>query len=146
MEKNRKELKTLSILVLALVAIDVILNIITACVNGIPKVQEVPAGMTRELADAIAMVTFILAFVVFIPQIYVGIKGIKIANGAESGKAHMIWAIILAIFACISVITAISSISKGVNANSIMNIISPAVDLFIFVCYFIYARKIANNQ
>ena len=122
------------------------MNIVNACVNGLPKAENIPTGMTKEMAEAVIVVTFILTFVVFIPQIYVGIKGIKIANGAESGKAHMIWAIILAIFACISVITAISNISKGVDADRVFDIIYPAVDLFIFVCYFIYARKVANNQ
>ena len=146
MEKNRKELKSFSLLILLIVALELIRNIVTACVNGIPEIKEIPEVMTKDMVNAVAVVVFVLTFVVFIPQIYVGIKGIKIANGAESGKAHIIWAVILMIFAGISVITGISALTKAVSFDAVMDLVGPAVDFIVFAFYFVYARRVANGN
>ena len=146
MEKNRKELKSWSILVLLLVALELIRNIVTVCVNGIPQATEIPEGMTQSMVQTISVIVFALTFVVFIPQIYIGIKGIKIANGAESGKANIIWTVVLMILAAISVISAISSLTKAANFDNVMNVVGPAIDLLVFAFYFVFARRVANGQ
>lgn len=144
MEKNRKNLRDFSIIILALVALSLIRSIVTVCINGFPQPTNIPEGMTKEIAKVITIITFALSFVLLLPQIYVGVKGIKIANGATSGKAHIIWALILAVFAGITLISAISGLTKAFNFDSIMNLIDPAVDFAAYVFYFIYARRIAR--
>jgi hypothetical protein len=142
MEKNKKELKLLSIAILVLAALVVVKSILNVCINGI-KVEPVE-GLSAEVVQVIAIIAFVLSFVVLLPQIYVGIKGIQIANGAKSGKAHIVWAVILAVFAVIALISSFGGLAKF-SFNAVLNVITPAIDVLLYVCYIIYARKVANE-
>lgn len=145
MEKNRKELKVLSIVILAFIALTMIKALVTVCVNGLPQATEIPQGMTAETVKIVAIVFLVLGFVVAIPQIYVGVKGILVANGAAGGKGHIIWALILAILAGVSVISGISELTKGFSVDSVLGVLDPAIDLALFVSFYVYARRVANE-
>ena len=147
MEKAKQNLKVISWALLALVVLAVITNTITLCANGLPQVNEVPEGITKEIADVIAIITCVIGYIVFIPQIYVGIKGVKISNGADaSGKAHKIWAIILGVFAVISVISGLSDFANGFDASKLISVANAALDVALYVLYYIYADRIAKAQ
>jgi hypothetical protein len=146
MEKAKQNLKVISWALLALVVLAVIMNTITLCANGLPT-GEVPEGLTKEIADVIAIITCVIGYIVFIPQIYVGIKGVKIANGADaSGKAHKIWAIILGVFAVISVISGLSDFANGFDASKLISVVNAALDVALYVLYYIYADRISKAQ
>lgn len=145
MEKNRKELKVLSIVILAFIALTMIKALVTVCVNGLPQATEIPQGMTAETVKIVAIVFLVLGFIVAIPQIYVGVKGILVANGTASGKGHIIWALILAILAGVSVISGISELTKGFSVDSVLGVLDPAIDLALFVSFYVYARRVANE-
>lgn len=142
MEKNRKELKSFSILILALVALSLIRAIVNVCLNGVPQISATE-GLTKEMIQVVSIIALVVSLLLLLPQIYVGVKGIKIANGAPSGKAHIVWAIILAVCAVIALISAISALIKAFNFDSILNLIDPAVDVAAYVFYYIYARRVA---
>jgi hypothetical protein len=143
MDKNRKELKVFSWVILILVALSLAKTIINLCLHGLPKAAPTE-GLTKETMDVIALIVCILGFVAFIPQIYIGLKGLFIANGASgSEKLHKVLAIILAIFALINVIGSIASFSSGFTVSKLLDTINAAVDVTLFVGYFYYARKIA---
>ena len=144
MEKNKKELKSFSILILALVGLTLIRSIVTVCIKGIPQSTEIPEGMTKELVQIVAIIAFAVGFVILIPQIYIGVKGILIANGAESGKAHIIWAIILLICSGIAVISGISDLVKAFDIYAVLDLLGPIIDCAVFAFYYIYARKVAQ--
>jgi hypothetical protein len=146
MEKNRKELKSFSFLILAIVAMELIRAIITLCITGVPNASEIPGGATENMVRAAYIITFALTFIVAIPQIYVGVKGIKIANGAKSGKAHIIWAVILAIFAGISLISGIAGIFSEFSIDAIFDILGAAIDLALFAFYYVYACRVAKGK
>lgn len=147
MEKTRKNLKEYSIVVLAFIALTVIKAIVGICINGLPQANEIPEGMTRELAQMITTIAFALSFVVLIPQIYVGVKGLKIANDPETSvKAYLVWTAILAVLAAISTINEISQLVKAFSAERLLDLVYPAVDTLLFACCFVSARKIANAR
>lgn len=143
MEKNRKELKSFSILILALVAFSLIRTIVDLCLNGVPQISATE-GLTKEMIQVASIIALVISFLLLLPQIYVGVKGIKIANGATSGKAHIVWALILAVLAGIALIYAIFNLTKAFNFDSIMNLIDPAIDVATYVFYFIFARRVAR--
>lgn len=144
MEKNKKELKTFSLLILLFVALSLIKNIVSLCVNGIAVPSEIPQGMSKEMVQTIATITVAISFIIYIPQIYVGVKGIKVAEGkASGGRAHITWALILAILAGIALISAFSELIKVFNFDAILNLVDPALDLIVFAFYYVYARKVA---
>ena len=145
MEKNRKNLKTYSIL--AFVVASLIKIVVSVCINGLPQLAEIPEGVTKEMAQIATIIAFVISLVVLIPQIYVGVKGLKIGNGATTdGKAHMIWAIILAAFAALSSILAIIESIKVYDFNYVLNALDAAVDVLLFISYYLLARKIASKE
>ena len=146
MEKNRKELKILSIVILALVAFSLVKLIVDVCVNGIPQITPIPQGLTKEIVDVIVIITLALTCVAFLPEIYIGIKGIRVANNNAKGKAHLVWAIILIVFSAIAVAGAISNLVKNVNTMNIVNLCDVVIDGLLYVTYFDYARKIAKEN
>ena len=147
MEKNKKELKILSILILALTALTVVLSVLDLCIKGLPQV-EAPEGFTQEAVQVVAIISVVITYVVLIPQIYVGFKGLKIATSTEqvAGKAHMVWAVILAVVVGISTISGISGLFSAFDVSKLLNVFTHAVDVFIYVYYFIIARRVANGN
>jgi hypothetical protein len=144
MDKNRKELKSFSIVILAFVALDLIKIIISLFVKGLPLPNEIPEGMSKDIVQITTIIIFAVSLIILIPQIYVGVKGLMIANGAKSGNAHIIWAIILVALSAIATISGIVDITKAFSFDALLNILSPAVDVVIFAFYYFYAKKIAG--
>ena len=147
MEKARKDLKVYSIVILALTAIVLIGNIVSVCVKGLPPVTEIPEGLTKETVEIIKIISFALTFVVLIPQIFVGIKGIKVAKNPDArGKAHMVWAIILAVLSAVAVISGTIDLVKKFDVDLLLGVINNVLDVCIFIGYYLCARKIANAK
>ena len=148
MEKNKKNLKILSILILVLLLVSVISSIVTLCANGIPepKPEDLSETITYEIAKGISVVTVILGFVALLPHLYVGIKGMRIADGkAKKSKAPLVWAVIIAIFAVFSTISSIKTLSEGFDAYKLLTAIDHALDVLVFGFYFYYVRKVYND-
>ena len=144
MEKNKKELKILSILILVLVAWSVIKAIVNVCLYGMPKL-EATEGVSQEVMQVAGVIVFVLSFVVLLPQVYVGVKGILVADKGAKGKGHIIWAIILAVLAAIAAISSAISVFKAFSADNLVSLGLAATDLAVYLAYFVIARKIAND-
>ena len=145
MEKVKKNLREFSWLIIALGGLAIIRNIIDMVRKGF-HVDQVPEGMTEGMAMIGVIITYILAFVLLIPQFYVGVKGLKIVKEPDSSKAHIIWAIILAVFAGIGAITAISGLAGGKDmVDGILTISNLVLDVAIYVAYISCAKQIAKQ-
>ena len=142
MEKNKKELKILSWVILVLALFAVVNNIVELCISGLPTATP-PEGLTVEVVKVISIIGCVIGFLVYIPQIFVGVQGIRVAGGAKAGKAHIVWAIILAVFAGISVVAGLCSFASGFTASKLASVCMAIVDIMVYVYYIIYARKIA---
>ena len=145
MEKAKKNLRDSSLLVLFFVVLSAIRKIVDAVVNGF-EVKEVPEGMTEDVVRIIMVAGFVLSFVVLLPQIYVGIKGLKIAKEPSAAKGHIVWAVILLAFAVIAVFSPISSILKAdhIGAN-VLELINCALDIAVYVLFLIPALEIRKG-
>lgn len=146
MEKNRKILKECSIVILAIVALNLVMGIVNLCVNGLPNADQIPEGMSAELVKIVAIIALVVGFILLFPQIYLGLKGLKIAGGeAVTSKAPLNWAIVLAVLAAISAISSISNLVKAFNADTLISVLTQVVDVVFFAYYYICVRKIAEN-
>lgn len=145
MEKNRKELKSFSIVILALTALSLVSSIVRLCVGGVPQIGEIPAGVSKELVQIVSIIVFAIGFIGILPQIYMGVKGIKIANGAPSGKAHIVWALIFVILSALSVFSGISGLIKAFNIDTVVDFLYPIVDLALYGLYYMYAVKVKKE-
>jgi hypothetical protein len=145
MEKNRKNLKSFSILVLFFVAFSLIRMIVDVCVNGFGDVGQLPEGTSAEVAEVVLVIVWALGIVFLLPQVYIGIKGIKQAQNPTHGKAHMIWAVILTAMSAISLISGIVDISKAYSFDKLLTVADVLVNVIVFGAYYFYARKVAKE-
>ena len=143
MEKAKKNLLVLSILILATTALSLIMNCITAFTGGL-VVTQLPTdaeqlGLTLDVYQILAYVTFGITLLVFLPNVFVGLRGIKMSNAPEKTKGHIIWAIILLASSVVTVLTHIPQAISAPNFNHIWTTIDKAIDVLVFGAYAYYA-------
>jgi hypothetical protein len=137
MTQSRTQLKIASIIVLIFTALSLI-NIVAGLVLSELPEAEMPDGAPENLLLITQIFVLVITAIMLIPQVYVGVKGIKVANKPNSSKAHIIWAIILLAFAVGAFVTPISAIIALEDVvSNIFSIISRKI--FIFFSPFHYA-------
>lgn len=133
MEKARKNLKFVSEVILIILTISLVRSILEVFLAKV-NLEGVPA----ELIPFSKIVLCVMFVVLSIPQIYIGVKGIKVANNPDSSKAHIVWGVIFTIFSVFSVFSAVSGLTKGGNTfGDILALVSAVAQ---FALYFIYVK------
>jgi hypothetical protein len=94
-----------------------------------------------DVADFVVIAKIVLCViyaVFYVPQVYVGVKGIKLANRPDSSKAHIIWAVI---FIALATLGAVSAVVDLINAKDVLSNIFVLIDSVIdFGLYFFYVK------
>lgn len=145
MEKARRGIKDVSVLILifaVLSFIDAIVNVFIQDIN----LAILPEGITTELVLAAKITICVIGFIVLVPQVYVGVKGFKISENPDYSKAHIVWAIILAVLSILGIISPISNIIK--NADLIDNLFALAdavIEAIAYILYVLYAKQIIKE-
>ena len=144
MEQSRKHLKITSIILLVFAAATLI-SVVLELIFGELKNATIPEGSP----DNILLITqiFLSAITVLFlaPQVYIGIKGLKVAKAPDASKAHIVWAIILFVLTVIGLVSPVLSIIKlEAISDSISQIISAAIDAVILFVYIKAARAVAK--
>ena len=144
MEKSRKYLKIYSIVVLVYT-----LGIILSLVAGLSELNNatIPAGSPDNIVLITKVILMVISGILLLPQIFIGLKGIKVANNPDSSKSHIVVATILFVLAIFSTITPISSIiKKEAVGENVRNLLSIAVELYLYFDYIKYARLVAEEN
>ena len=135
MEQTRKYLKLSSIAVLAL-AFFSLLQIVSELLYGELNNAVIPEGAPENILPITKIVLFSAALLLTLPNIYIGIKGLRIAKKPNSSKGHIVWAIILLAFASLSLIEqGVGFIHDGFNFENISAFCSIVVEVTVFVEY-----------
>ena len=133
MEKAKNQLKVSSFVILFFVAVplvNVVLQIFSGALNG--------AGM-NDIAKIVAIVISVL---VLLPEVYIGVKGLKMAKTPDSSKAHIVWAAILMVFMVIALIDPISALA---NAQNVSNNIASLAKIILEICIYVIFISSANT-
>ena len=145
METQKRNLKSASFLILFLTLLAVVRLVLNVIQSGF-EVTEVPAGMTPEVAKIVMIFGFVVAIVLLIPRLYVGVKGIKVANEPSDAKAHIIWAVLFLIVGIWSMTTDISAIIKAKDlVMDILTLVSSACEVFAYALFVYCAVKIRKG-
>ena len=145
MEQSRKYLKLSSIAVLAL-AFFSMLQLVSELLFGDINQAAIPEGAPDNILLITRSVLFAVAFLLMLPNIYIGIKGMRIAKKPNASKAHIVWAIILLAFACLSIIEpVVTCVSDGMKYENISAALSIAVEITVFFEYIKYAMAVRKN-
>ena len=144
MEQTRRNLKLTSIAVLALAGFSFI-QIVSELLFGEINNVAIPEGAPENILRITKIFLFSLSLLITLPNIYIGIKGLRIAKNPNPSKGHIVWGIILFVFASLSLIgTVVDCISSGFQYEGITafsSILVEAAVLFEYVQYAIAVRK-----
>ena len=142
MMNARKNLKWLSAVVLALAGLSFI-RVIWETFFVEFNAATLPEGATAGVVLAAQIILCVVSCIILLPQIYVGVKGLKIAQKPDDSKAHIVWAIILAAISVIGIISPVSSIINAVNVvDNVVELIDLATDIAIYVAYIVCAKQV----
>ena len=135
MEQTRKYLKLSSIAVLAL-AFFSLLQIVSELLYGDLNNAAIPEGASENILLITKIFVFAVSLLLTLPNIYIGIKGLRIAKKPNSSKGHIVWAIILLAFASLSLIVqGVGFIHDGFQFENISAFCSIVVEVAVFVEY-----------
>ncbi len=139
MEQTRKYLKLSSIAVLALAGFSM-LQVVSELLFGEFVNAAIPEGAPDNILLITRIFLFSFALLLTLPSIYIGIKGMRIAKKPNSSKGHIVWAIILLVFAALSLISpVVDFINNGFKQGNISEFLSIAVEVTVFFEYIKYA-------
>ena len=139
MEQTRKNLKLSSIAVLAL-AVFSLLQILSVLLYGEFNNAAIPEDAPENILLITKIFVFSVSFLLTLPNIYIGIKGLRIAKKPNSSKGHIVWGIILLVLASLSLISpVVDFINNGFKFDSISEFFSIAVEVIVFFEYIKYS-------
>lgn len=142
MNLNRKYLKNISIIVLILAGIYLI-NLVTGIFFDGLNQAAIPEDAPENILQITQIFVLVMSLLFLWPQIYVGVKGLKVANEPNDSKGHIVWAIILLVIAAWGVVSGLfSMIGDGVTLKSIFDIAVVAVETVLYSVYIKFARAI----
>ena len=73
MEKQRKNLKAYSVVILICVALSLIRMIADACINGFGDISMLPEGTSEDVALVAFIIVWVLGIIFLLPQVYLGV-------------------------------------------------------------------------
>ena len=145
MEQTRKYLKLSSIVVLALAGFSM-LQVVSELLFGELGKAIIPEGAPDNILLITRIVLFSFALLLTLPSIYIGIKGLRIAKKPNSSKGHIVWGIILLVFASLSLISpVVDIINNGFKYDYISELLSIAVEVAVFFEYVKYAIAVRKT-
>ena len=144
MTQQRKNLKIASILVLAYAAWSLIKMVIDLIITDFSSIDA-----SENLLLISKIIVIALTAVLFLPELFIGLKGLKIAKDPASytGKAHIVWAIILLVLALIAWISPIAGLIKQeAVASNLTTLGTLACDTAILALYLASAKSVADAK
>ena len=140
MERNRKNLKITSI-VLLIFAGSSVLNILGEVLFG----ELNNATESASLVLAAKIILLVVSGLCLLPQVYVGLKGLKIAKTPDASRAHIFWATVLLVFAVIGLISPALALLRGASVGqNVGGILSQLIEICLYYEYLTFAKAIAK--
>ena len=141
MEKSRKNLKITSIILL-IMAGSSILNILGEILFG--EINNA-SGVSADILLITKIILLVFSTLLLWPQIYISIKGLKIAKAPDASNRHIFWATVLLVLSIIGLISPVLELLNGAsvyqNSGSILSIL---IDVCLYFEYIKYAKEIAK--
>ena len=144
MNNSRNHLKEASFLVLLFTAFSFIRMIIQIFVGF--EVDPAQVDASHEIVVVTMIITFVISLILLLPQLYVGVKGMKIAKNPTSSKGHIVWAVILLVFSAFGIVSTVSSIAEQINViDNVITLVDHALDVIVYCMYIKYANRVLKG-
>lgn len=142
MNQAKKRLKFISECILILLAVSFVKSILEIFLTDV-TIDDVSESL---IITSKIIICLLLTAIIFIPQLYIGVRGLKIAKNPNNSKSHIVWAVIFAGFAILSIISAIvGMVNTGDIARNIFGIVNGGIDLAMYSCYIVFAKQVFDE-
>ena len=145
MDKTRRNLLAFAIFILGLAVytlVSVALELFMG--SGFDNVT-IPEGAPENVVEIAKTFLMVVSLVMVLPQLYVGIKGIRVARNPDSSKGHIFWAAVLLICTIVGFVYTFLDWSGAESGESITLLIDYAIDAIFYFEFITYARKVRNE-
>lgn len=144
MEKSRKHLKTNSIVILIL-TFATILNLLSALIE-LNRVA-IPIDAPENTLIITKIIIIIVSTVILLPQIYIGIKGLKVAYKPDDSKSHIVVATILLVLTVLGTISPVVAVIKQQDVwENVRTLLYSLVEISVFYDFIKSAKAVANGK
>lgn len=143
--ESRKQFKLSSIVVLVFAGVH-LLHIVADLWFGDLHHVAIPEGAPENILLITKIFLLSFSLLLLLPQIYIGVKGLRIAKNPTRTKGHIVLAIILLAFAVLSLIGPVAHlISHGALLDDIMSLLSYLLEVIVFAEYIKYAIAVSKE-
>ena len=144
MDQKRKHLKAVSVILLAFTGLT-FLRTAAEYLFADQGIAILPDGSSVILQLIVRLIMVAIALVFVLPQIYMGVKGLRIAKNPAPAKAHVVWAWILLVLAILGLIEPITAaLQPGGLAGNVGALIQGLLSIVIYFAYIRCARAVAK--
>ena len=144
MEQSRKNLKISSIVVLVFAGLS-LLNLVFELLFGEINRAEIPAGSPNNILLITKIILAVVTIVLLLPQVYIGIKGLKVAKNPDASKGHIIWGTILFVLSIVGMVSPVINIVTQNNiGENVSTLLSILVETLVYFEYIKYAKAVAK--
>ena len=138
MMQSRNHLKISSAILLLLTAVGFLRTAIVLFFTDPNVVDTVLDGFSQTLLLVVKIFLWVFLLVAILPQIYVGVKGLRIAKTSDTAKGHIVWAYILLVFTVLSWIEPIVTI---IRQDASLTDYTPIYGLLLIATLFYYIKS-----
>ena len=144
MEQKRKNLKVVSAIVLVFTGLTFLRTAVGYLFTD-QGIAILPDGSSVILQLIVRLIMVAVTLVFVLPQIYVGVKGLRIAKNPAPAKAHVVWAWILLVIAILGLIEPVTAVLQpGGLAGNVVALIIGLISIVIYFAYIRCARAVAK--
>ena len=144
MENTKKNLKITSIVLLIMAGFS-LLNISAELCFGEVNNAAIPEGAPGSIVLITKIILLAISSLLLWPQIYISVKGIKIAKNPNASKRHIFWATVLLVFSVIALISPVVDLLNQVSVyQNVGAILAILIDVVLYFEYVKYAKAIAK--
>ena len=145
MEENREQTKkNLRIISLCLVIFSIVslalaaMDLITFWMD-----RDNYSGTSDGVVLASIRIVGVMSLLMVAVQIYIGLKGMKVAKEPDSSKGHITWATVLLVLSIIALVSPVMEMiqTKAIVAN-VVTIIDCLVDVLLYYYFIKWAKEV----
>ena len=144
--ETKKHLKLSSIIILLFVGFS-LLQILFELLFGELNNVASPDGAPKNILLITKIFLLCVSVLLLLPSVYVGIKGLKMANKPDNSKGHIIWATIILVISILSLVNpVIGFVKKEDITESFGALFSLMLEILIYFEYIKLAKAVTKEN
>ena len=147
MEQNRQHLKIASWVILAMAVVSFLRTAVTIMLEGLAEAM-LPDESAAVVTLFVKILLLVFAFVFLLPQLFVGVRGLRIVkNPATTKKGHIVWAWILLVLTALGQVENIGAlVEQGALLTKLYSALLGLISVASYIYYIWAAKAVAKTN